>query len=145
MIGAVGLDLEEIDVDDDPGGRRGFLENEDLAQVIGLDGIGLAFQDGVELGLQNVEVDPARLLELARSVLAELADVEDDPGEVRMGVVAEVRDLGAVVPRGLRRERKDAGGDDESDETADYLRDSIRLSNCSADPPDIVHLRRRIS
>ena len=60
VIDPVGLDPGEIDVDGDPdrGGR--LLGDPDLADVVGLDRVGLALEDGVELGLEDVDVDPAR-------------------------------------------------------------------------------------
>jgi hypothetical protein len=50
-------------------------------------------EDGIELGLQDVDVDPAGVPELAEGILPELADVEDDAGEVGVGEAPEVDDL----------------------------------------------------
>jgi hypothetical protein len=68
----------------------------------------LALEDGVELGLEDVDVDPAGVLELAEGVFAELANVEDDTGEVRMGEAAEVDDLDprVVLGRGGEEDRE---------------------------------------
>ena len=77
-----------------------LLGDPDLAQVVGLDRVSLALEDGVEFGLEDIDVDPARVRELAGAVFPELADVEDDAGEVGMGVVAEVDDLDPRVLAG---------------------------------------------
>ena len=61
----VGLDPGEIDVDDEPDRRGRLLGDPDLADVVGLDRVGLALEDGVELGLEDVDVDPAGVAELA--------------------------------------------------------------------------------
>jgi hypothetical protein len=56
--------------------------------------------------LEDVDIDPAGILELPGSVLAELADIEDDPGEVRVDIVAQVDDLGPGVLLRPGRERE---------------------------------------
>jgi len=115
MIDPVGLDPRELDVDDDADRRGRFLRDPDLADVLRLDRVGLALKDGVELGLEDVDIDPAGVLELAGSVLAELADVEDDAGKVRMGVAAEVDDLDPRVVLGRGGEEDGEAGQDREE------------------------------
>ncbi len=97
MVDAVGLDERVVDVDDQADGRGRLLRDADLADIVGLDRVGLVLQDGVELGLEDVDVDAARIAQLAESVFAQRADVEHDPGEVGVGVAAQVDDLGPRV------------------------------------------------
>jgi hypothetical protein len=102
--GPAGPDERVIDVDSQADGRGRLLGDADLADVVGLDRIGLVLEDGVELGLEDVDVDPVRPAELAGDVLAQLADIEDDPGEIGMGVAAKVDDLDPGI--GLRGRRE---------------------------------------
>ena len=115
VVDAVRLDPREIDVDDEADRRGRLLGDPDLGHVIGLDRVGLALEDGIQLGLQDVDVDPARVAELAERVLAQLADVEDDAGEIGVGEAAQVDDLDPRIGLPGRGRRGEDDGQEDRD------------------------------
>jgi len=69
------------------------MDQEDLGDVIVLDLKRLAFENGVELDLVDVDVNPVGIVGFGKGVFAEGADVEDNPGEIGVGMTAEPIDL----------------------------------------------------
>ena len=102
MVDAVGLDFHPVDVGHDPDGRFGFLGDADPADVIRSKGMRLALEDRIEFGLEDIHVDPTRLLEFAGDIFPELPDVDDDTGEGRVGVIAKIDDFHPEVLRDRR-------------------------------------------
>ena len=133
MIDPVGADPRKIDVGRDPDGGGRLLRDGDLFQVFGGYGERLIQEDGIEPGLEDVHEDLPLVPDLAGVVLAELPDVEDDPGEVGVGVIADVGDLDPRV-RGLPLKQADPRqGSERRAESSElhlsehYTRDSARM------------------
>jgi hypothetical protein len=66
--------------------------------------------------LEDIQEDPSGLLKFTVGVFPERADIEDNPGEEGMRIIAQVDDLGPLILLGLGPEREKGGPQEEINE-----------------------------
>jgi hypothetical protein len=111
MVDLVALDPGKVHVGRHPDRGVRLLDDADHVDVVALLRDCLLADDRVDAGLEDINHDPAGEAGLGRGVFPHGPDVHDDPGEVGVGEVAEVIDLGRRV-LGRSRDSKSRECDD---------------------------------
>jgi len=73
------------------------LGDPDLAEIGVLDEEGLSMEDGIQLSLVDIDIDPVWLTEFVEVVFSKLPHIDDHPGVRGMGVRTEVIDLNSRI------------------------------------------------
>jgi hypothetical protein len=83
----------EVELNHAAHGCACLLSDTELAEIFILDWISLAVEEGIQLGLIDIDINSVRRFELVEVVFPQFPDIDDDPGEGRINVIAKIIDF----------------------------------------------------